>query len=86
MNNIFHKLANDAWIDAPEGQGYSGKIFSKEKFAELIVRECFYCVEIMEKIAHASNADIPPDYDRQTYLKTLEAVTGLMKAHFGVEK
>jgi hypothetical protein len=40
MNNIFHKLANDAWIDAPEGQGYSGKIFSKEKFAELIVREC----------------------------------------------
>jgi hypothetical protein len=40
----------------------------------------------MEKIAHASNADIPPDYDRQTYLKTLEAVTGLMKAHFGVEK
>jgi hypothetical protein len=39
----------------------------------------------MEKIAHASNADIPPDYDQHTYLKTLEAVTGLMKAHFGVE-
>jgi len=57
-----------------------------EKFTELLVQECFYCVEIMEKIAHASNADIPPDYDRQTYLKTLEAVTGLMKAHFGVEK
>ena len=56
-----------------------------QKFAELIMGECFYCVEIMEKIAHASNADIPPDYDRQTYLKTLEAVTGLMKAHFGVE-
>jgi len=57
-----------------------------EKFAELIVEECFYCVEIMEKIAHASNADIPPDYDRQTYLKTLEAVKGLMKTHFGVEE
>ena len=56
-----------------------------EKFSELIVGECFYCVEIMEKIAHASNADIPPDYDQHTYLKTLEAVTGLMKAHFGVE-
>ena len=56
-----------------------------EKFAELIVGECFYCVEIMEKIAHASNADIPPDYDQHTYLKTLEAVTGSMKAHFGVE-
>ena len=58
--------------------------FDYKKFAELIVRECFYCVEIMEKIAHASNADIPPDYDKHTYLKTLEAVTGLMKAHFGV--
>ncbi len=62
------------------------KLNEFEKFAELIVRECFYCVEIMEKIAHASNADIPPDYDRQTYLKTLEAVTGLMKAHFGVKE
>ena len=40
MNHVFHKLANDAWIDAPEGEGYSGKIFSKEKFAELIVKEC----------------------------------------------
>ena len=37
---IIGKLANDAWIDVPEGQGYGGKIFSKEKFAELIVREC----------------------------------------------
>jgi hypothetical protein len=40
MNNIFHKLANDAWVDVPEGQGYGGKIFSKEKFAELLVKEC----------------------------------------------
>ena len=40
MNHIFYKLANDAWIDAPDGGGYAGKIFSKEKFAELIVREC----------------------------------------------
>lgn len=40
MNHIFYKLANDAWIDAPDGGGYAGKIFSKEKFAELIVKEC----------------------------------------------
>ena len=38
---IIGKLANDAWVDVPEGQGYGGKIFSKEKFAELIVKECF---------------------------------------------
>ena len=40
MNHVFNKLANDAWVYAPEGEGYNGKIFSKEKFAELIVREC----------------------------------------------
>ena len=56
------------------------------KFAELIVGECFYCVEILEKIAHSSNADIPPDYDQHTYLKTLETVKVLMKVHFGVEE
>ena len=37
---IIGKLANDAWVDVPEGQGYGGQIFSKEKFAELIVAEC----------------------------------------------
>ena len=64
---------------------YSEHHIDLEKFAELIVGECFYCVEIMEKIAHASNEDITPDYDKHTYLKTLETVKGLMKTHFGVE-
>jgi hypothetical protein len=73
---------NDTFLDGR----YALTQLQLDKFAELIVRECFYCVEILEKIAHASNADIPPDYDRQTYLKTLEAVTGLMKAHFGVKE
>ena len=40
MNHVFYKLANDAWIDVPDGGGYDGKIFSKERFAELIVKEC----------------------------------------------
>ena len=49
MNHVFNKLANDAWVDAPEGEGYNGKIFSKEKFAELIVRECAVIVGSMEE-------------------------------------
>jgi hypothetical protein len=92
MNERIKQLAEQANIkyDAPNDVYYNDSYDGirrawLEKFAELIVKECFYCVEIMEKIAHASNADIPPDYDRQTYLKTLEAVTGLMKSHFGVE-
>jgi hypothetical protein len=44
MNHVFYKLANDAWVDVPEGQGYAGKVFDKEKFAELIVRECMSVV------------------------------------------
>jgi hypothetical protein len=40
MNHVFYKLANDAWVDVPEGQGYAGKVFDKEKFAESIIREC----------------------------------------------
>ena len=84
MNERIKLLAEQA-KEYARGFNYQHEVFEK-KFAELIVKECFYCVEIMEKIAHASNADIPPDYDRQTYLKTLEAVTGLMKAHFGVEE
>jgi len=83
MNERIQELARQASVQT---FGHIRNVYFEKKFAELIVGECFYCVEIMEKIAHASNADIPPDYDRQTYLKTLEAVTGLMKAHFGVEE
>jgi hypothetical protein len=86
MNELIEELYKQSFIEVQDENSFPCMTFSKQKFAELIVGECFYCVEIMEKIAHASNADIPPDYDRQTYLKTLEAVTGLLKTHFGVEE
>jgi hypothetical protein len=85
MNERIKELAKQAHVYSG-GHSLWCHAGNVEEFAELIVKECFYCVEIMEKIAHASNADIPPDYDRQTYLKTLEAVKGLMKTHFGVEE
>ena len=61
-------------------------IFSKEKFAELIVNECLDHIDTMERIAHASNASIPDDYDKYTYLKTLDVLKSLIKGQFGVEK
>ena len=82
MNERIKELAEQAETWNADGDKCEVDL---DKFAELIVKECFYCVEIMEKIAHASNADIPSDYDEHTYLKTLEAVKGLMKTHFGVE-
>lgn len=91
MNEQIKQLAAQAGATLNEGfhQNVVGITMTPnelEKFTKLIVGECFYCVEILEKIAHASNADIPPDYDRQTYLKTLETVKVLMKVHFGVEE
>ena len=57
-----------------------------EKFAELIVAECLDHIDTMEKIAHASNASIPDDYDEYTYLKTLDVLKGLIKKEFGVDE
>ena len=58
----------------------------KDKFAELIVNECLDHIDTMERIAHASNASIPDDYDKYTYLKTLDVLKSLIKGQFGVEK
>jgi len=66
-----------------------GRLFTQQdlaKFAELIVAEHIDCIAIMEKIANSSNASIPKDYDKYTYLKTLDDLKGLLKVHFGVEE
>jgi len=55
------------------------------KYAELIGKEYLDCIDIMEKIANSSNASIPENYDKYTYLKTLDDLKGLLKVHFGVE-
>lgn len=58
---------------------------NQQKFAQLIIKECFDCIDIMENIANSTNASIPSDYDKHTYLKTLDALRGLVEIHFGVE-
>ena len=67
------------------GKTYIPDAFT-EKFAELIVRECLDHIDTMERIAHASNASIPDDYDKYTYLKTLDVLKSLIKSQFGVKE
>ena len=89
MNHVFYKLANDAWIDVPDGGGYDGKIFSKERFAELIVQECI--TELSER--HNPNFDISkfiqagnpdPSYEMGLNDGLISAIT-ILKMHFGVD-
>ena len=80
MNHVFNKLANDAWIDAPEGQGYSGKIFSKEKFAELIVKEC---VSVCESEGYRLSIDTTTQYHRNL-AKQCHKICAMLEQHFGV--
>ena len=85
MNERIRELAErlDTWY--PDQGWFIFNDEQLEKFAELIVRECFGCIDIMEKIANSTNASIPKDYDKHTYLKTLDSLKGLLKVHFGVE-
>ena len=81
MNDKIREFEIECWVQREHCTAW----FDSAKFAELIVRECFDCIDIMEKIANSTNASIPKDYDKHTYLKTLDSLKGLLKVHFGVE-
>jgi hypothetical protein len=83
MNEQIKKLADQAGFFVGENSLSTARV---EKFAELIVRECFDCIAIMEKIANSSNASIPNFYDKYTYRNTLSDLKGLLNVHFGVEE
>ena len=93
MNEKIKELALDAgigftlWDDS--GRAMIDNYTPEErlaKFAELIVGECLDHIDTMERIAHASNASIPDDYDKYTYLKTLDVLKSLIKGQFVVEE
>jgi hypothetical protein len=87
MNDQIKLLADQCWIaeaGCSYGCGRPGGYFDETKFVQLIVAEHIDCIAIMEKIANSSNASIPKDYDKYTYLKTLDDLKGLLKVHFEV--
>ena len=87
MNDLIKKLKEQATIRKFDGTGADmGKlVLDEQKFAELIVEECLDHIDTMERIAHASNASIPDDYDEYTYLQTLNVLKSLIKSQFEIE-
>lgn len=73
MNNRIHEIAEQAMIPASYEFGGTYMAFSKEKFAELIVRECMGLVDGYT-------------YPVQTQPYTIYHIASeAIKQHFGVE-
>ena len=86
MNEKIRELAEQAIQEVAPGVEYKIMLSpAVEKFAELIVEECLDHIDTMERIAHASNASIPDDYDEYTYLQTLNVLKSLIKSQFEIE-
>ena len=77
MNERIKELADKATVVQKTFHGIEHITFDKEKFAELIVRECLYVV----KLAHSEGNE-----DIYSYDDALDHVEYNMKQHFGVEE
>ena len=78
MNEQIRQLAEQAMIQAPHEFGGTYLTFSKEKFAELIVREC---VEIADKSNQGSKSS-----NEGTEFYYNADIGDKIKQHFGVEE
>ena len=74
MNERIKKLKELATIETPAGHGIVKYVFSPEKFAELIVRECM-------EVASPNYMSTPED---SVYY--VEQAINRIKQHFGVEE
>ena len=79
MNERIRELAEQATTVEEHKWGVSYDKFDKEKFAELIVREC---VKLCE---HESNDDEYDQFDMGQSVKA-ENIKTSIKQHFGVEE
>ena len=76
MNKQLQALADQCWVHIPYGPEY----FDKEKFAELIVRECaVYCE------GHILPKGMAEENDLNYNDGVMDCAIGL-KLHFGVEE
>jgi len=79
MNERIKELVKQATTIEEHKWGVSYDNFDKEKFAELIVRECVKFCE------HESNDDDHDEYDMGMWVKA-ESIKTAIKEHFGVEE
>ena len=76
MNERIRQLEDDCWEELGEDECYY-PVFNKEKFAELIVRQCIY--EMMHECVTNPESSIPI-HDFMT------VVAKLIQTRFGVEE
>jgi hypothetical protein len=69
MNERIRQLIKQSYVYSDVGDGI---FFSKEKFAELIVKECMSVIEL----------DVKPSFTRQDVYR----IRAVVKQHFGVEE
>ena len=70
MNERIRELEKQSYITFKDENSFDCLVFSKEKFAELIVRECQFAI--------VSRTDLPK-HERKLY-------NNVLKEHFGVEE
>lgn len=56
MNERFESLAEEAMVHVPGQTGLHTRVFSLEKFAELIVREC---ADVVDEYVRMGDIDTP---------------------------
>lgn len=79
MNERIQELAEQATVPAPYEFGGTYMAFSKEKFAELIVREC---LSVSEDVANADGKGLWFD----AYMSGVVEVNRRIKQRFGVKE
>ena len=77
MNERIKQLAEQATTYHNGGLGTEIELFDKEKFAELIVRECMACSTWVGKVNENVKEPGP--------IHTAHAINQRIKKHFGVE-
>ena len=78
MNERIRELAEQATTYHNGGLGTEIELFDKEKFAELIVRECMACSTWVGKVNENVKEPGP--------IHTAHAINQRIKKHFGVEE
>ena len=78
MNERIRQLAEQATTYHNGGLGTEIELFDKEKFAELIVRECMACSTWVGKVNENVKEPGP--------IHTAHAINQRIKKHFGVEE
>lgn len=90
MNERIKELAEQSYVEVPHERDWdaTSKIFDKEKFAELIVKECLALLNgEKEYYSNPGKYESLEYYERmKAKAEALEDAGSLIKSHFGVKQ